>query len=148
LFLEHLAWSSQDVGFLNDLLPIPYTNETLGRVADHIDVVQATLGRQMLLENPSTYVAFAESSYSEVDFIVELTRRTECGLFLDINNVHVASINHQWNSFAYVDKFPLANVREIRPAGHAQEADENDPRPTLIEWDADVPDLDDVKGGG
>jgi hypothetical protein len=122
----------------------------------------------MLLENPSTYVAFAESSYSEVDFIIEVTRRTGCGLLLDVNNVHVASINHQWNSFAYVDKFPLAHVREIHLAGHAQEADENDclllidthdrpidsivwdlyshvierigPRPTLIEWDADVPD--------
>ncbi len=168
LFSEHLAWSSHDVGFLNDLLPIPYTAQTLARVTQHVDEVQETLGRQMLLENPSTYLAFAESSYSEVDFIAEVARRTGCGLLLDVNNVHVASTNHEWNSFSYIDAFPLAQVREIHLAGHAREADEKGrtllidthdrrvdsmvwdlyrhvvdrigPVPTLIEWDADVPD--------
>ncbi len=168
LFSEHLAWSSHEAGFLNDLLPIPYTREALGRVTRHIDEVQEALGRQMLLENPSTYLAFAESSYSEVDFIAEVARRTGCALLLDVNNVHVASTNHEWNSFEYIDSFPLAHVREIHLAGHAREADEQGrallidthdravdslvwdlyghavdrigPVPTLIEWDADVPD--------
>ncbi len=168
LFSEHLAWSAHDAGFFNDLLPIPYTRETLDRVADHVDEVQDTLGRQMLLENPSTYLAFAESTYSEVDFIAEVARRTGCGLLLDVNNVHVASTNHEWDSFAYIDEFPLAHVREIHLAGHAREEDEKGrallidthdrpvdpivwdlyrhavgrigPVPTLIEWDARIPD--------
>ncbi|MEO6897541.1 MAG: DUF692 domain-containing protein, partial [Caldimonas sp.] len=84
LFSEHLAWSSHDSGFLNDLLPLPYTAETLTRVCEHIDDVQTTLGRQMLLENPSTYLAFAESTWWEVDFISEVVRRTGCGLLLDV----------------------------------------------------------------
>ena len=87
LFSEHLAWSTHDTGFLNDLLPLPYTGETLGRVVEHIDQVQQALGRRMLLENPSTYLAFAESSYSETDFLTEIVRRSGCGLLLDVNNV-------------------------------------------------------------
>jgi uncharacterized protein (UPF0276 family) len=167
LFSEHLAWSSHDTGFLNDLLPVPYTPETLVRVADHIDQVQSTLGRQMLLENPSTYLAFAESTYSEIDFIAEVVRRTGCGLLLDVNNVYVASTNQQWDPVAYIDAYPLAHVQEIHLAGHTREADDKrrpllidthnrpvdeivwdlyahaitliGPVPTLIEWDADVP---------
>ena len=79
LFSEHLAWSSHDGGFLDDLLPAPYTHETLAIVSDHVSQVQDALGRQMLLENPSTYLAFAESTYSETDFIAEVARRTGCG---------------------------------------------------------------------
>lgn len=167
LFSEHLAWSSHDAGFLNDLLPVPYTARTLAVVADHIDQIQETLGRQMLLENPSTYLAFAESTYSEVDFIAEMVGRTGCGLLLDVNNVYVASINQQWDPFAYLDDYPLAAVQQIHLAGHAQEADEKGrpllidthdrpvkeivwdlfahairkigPVPTLIEWDAALP---------
>src|SRR6266851_2888403 len=167
LFSEHLAWSSHDTGFLNDLLPVPYTVETLARVSDHIDQIQEALGRQMLLENPSTYLAFAESTYSEIDFIAEVVRRTGCGLLLDVNNVHVASTNQQWNPIAYVDAYPLAHVQEIHLAGYTSEADDKGrpllidthdrpvdgivwdlfahavrligPVPTLIEWDANVP---------
>lgn len=167
LFSEHLAWSSHDTGFLNDLLPLPYTAETLARVCEHIDEVQETLGRQMLLENPSTYLAFAESTYSEIDFIAEVVRRAGCGLLLDVNNVHVASTNQQWDAEAYIDAYPLAHVREIHLAGYTREVDEAGrpllidthnrpvdrivwdlfahtvqrigPTPTLIEWDADVP---------
>jgi uncharacterized protein len=167
LFSEHLAWSSHDTGFLNDLLPVPYTMETLVRVADHIDQVQSTLGRQMLLENPSTYLAFAESTYSEIDFIAEVVRRTGCGLLLDVNNVYVASTNQRWDPVAYIDAYPLAHVQEIHLAGYTREADDRGrpllidthshpvddivwdlyahavkligPVPTLIEWDADVP---------
>lgn len=167
LFSEHLAWSSHDDGFLNDLLPVPYTAQTLARVVEHIDLVQTALGRQMLLENPSSYVAFVESTYSEIDFIAEVVRRTGCGLLLDVNNVFVASTNQQWDPVAYIEGYPLAHVREVHLAGHKREADEKDrpllidthdrpvddivwdlyglavrligPMPTLIEWDADVP---------
>ena len=110
LFSEHLAWSSHDTGFLNDLLPVPYTTETLTRISEHIDQVQEALGRQMLLENPSTYLAFAESTYSEIDFIAEVVRRTGCGMLLDVNNVYVASTNQQWDPIAYIDAYPLAHV--------------------------------------
>ncbi len=127
VFSEHLAWSSHDVGFLNDLLPVPYTAETLARVVDHIDELQEALGRQMLLENPSTYLAFAESTYAEIDFIAEIVRRTGCGLLLDVNNVYVASTNQAWDPFAYIDVYPLAAVQEIHLAGHAQETDEKRP---------------------
>ena len=167
LFSEHLAWSSHDTGFLNDLLPVPYTAETLVRVVEHIDQVQNSLGRQMLLENPSTYLAFAESTYSEIGFIAEVVRRTGCSLLLDVNNVYVASTNQQWDPVAYIDAYPLAHVQEIHLAGYTREADDKGrpllidthnrpvdeivwdlyayavgligPVPTLIEWDADVP---------
>ncbi len=92
-FSEHLAWSTHGAAFMNDLLPLPYTAATLSRVADHINQVQDTLGRQMLLENPSSYLVFAESSLSETDFLSELTHRTSCGLLLDVNNVFVSSTN-------------------------------------------------------
>ncbi|MGE0751298.1 MAG: DUF692 domain-containing protein [Variibacter sp.] len=167
LFSEHLAWSTHDTSFFNDLLPVPYTRETLARVCEHIDEVQEALGRQMLLENPSTYIQFAESTYSEIDFIGEIVRRTGCGLLLDVNNVHVASANQEWDPLRYIDDYPLAHVQEIHLAGHTSEADEQSrpllidthdrpvdelvwdlfahaigrlgPTPTLIEWDAKVP---------
>jgi uncharacterized protein len=167
LFSEHLAWSSHDAGFLNDLLPVPYTTETLKRVVEHIDQIQTALGCEMLLENPSTYVAFAESTYAETDFIAEVAWRTGCGLLLDVNNVFVASTNQQWNPVAYIEGYPLARVKEIHLAGNARQEDEEarpllidshdrpvedvvwqlyeltvrliGPVPTLIEWDAEVP---------
>lgn len=167
LFSEHLAWSSHGEYFLNDLLPLPYTPGTLGRVCEHIDEVQTALKRQMLLENPSTYLAFATSTYSETQFISEVTRRTGCGLLLDVNNVHVASNNQCWDPWRYLDSFPLKAVQEIHLAGHTPEADEAGksllidthdrpvadpvwalytyaldkigPLPTLIEWDANLP---------
>ncbi len=167
LFSEHLAWSTHDATFFDDLLPVPYTAEMLARVSDHINEVQETLGQQMLLENPSTYLAFAESTYSEIDFIAEIARRTGCGLLLDVNNVHVASINQQWDPVRYIDEYPLAHVQEIHLAGYTREEDDKGrpllidthdrpvdeivwslfehaivklgPIPTLIEWDAKVP---------
>lgn len=167
LFSEHLAWSTHDTSFLNDLLPIPYTDETLDRVAEHIDQVQESVGRQMLLENPSTYLAFQESTYPEIDFIAKVAERTGCGLLFDVNNVHISSTNQEWDAVAYIDAYPLEHVREVHLGGHATEADEKDrpllidthdrevdavvwrlyehtiarlgPIPTLIEWDADVP---------
>lgn len=167
LFSEHLAWSTHETMFFDDLLPVPYTAETLARVADHIDEVHETLGCRMLLENPSTYLCFAESTYSEVDFLAEIVRRTGCGLLLDVNNVHVACSNQLDDPMRYLDNFSLNHVREIHLAGYTKEADESGrlllidthdrpvdmivwelyehaiaklgPLPTLIEWDAKVP---------
>jgi uncharacterized protein (UPF0276 family) len=166
-FSEHLAWSTHDGTFLNDLLPLPYTRATLDRVCGHIDEVQAVLGRRLLLENPSTYVAFAETSLAETDFLTEIARRTGCGLLLDVNNVYVSGINQNYDPQAYLDAFPLDLVGEIHLGGHAEDRDDHGnrllidshgaevvdpvwalyarviakagPRPTLIEWDNDVP---------
>lgn len=167
-FSEHLAWSTHDGAYLNDLLPLPYTAATLARVADHIDAVQEALGRRMLLENPSSYLAFAESTMCETDFLAEVARRTGCGLLLDVNNVFVSATNLQTDPRAYIAAFPLALVGEIHLGGHDADADDagapllidshgravadpvwklyseviaaSGPRPTLIEWDNDVPD--------
>lgn len=167
-FSEHLAWSTHEGAFFNDLLPLPYTAATLARVSEHIDIVQAALGRPMLLENPSTYLAFAESEMDEVSFLREISRRTGCGLLLDVNNVFVSATNQQTDPRAYIDAFPLDRVGEIHLGGHEAETDDQgapllidshdaavaDPvwalyahtiarggaRPTLIEWDADIPD--------
>ncbi|UNK40037.1 DUF692 domain-containing protein (plasmid) [Shinella sp. H4-D48] len=166
-FSEHLAWSSHDSVFLNDLLPLPYTEETLARVVEHVDQVQMTLGRQMLLENPATYLLFADSTIEETAFLAEVARRTGCGLLLDVNNVFVAATNHNLDPGDYIDRFPLAAVREIHLSGHSETADElgapllidsHDtpvkdpvwalyqevlgrigPVASLIEWDNDVP---------
>jgi uncharacterized protein len=167
-FSEHLAWSSHGGAFLNDLLPLPYTQETLDRTAEHIDFVQAALGRQMLLENPSTYVAFTDSAIAETDFLEALSQRTGCGLLLDVNNVFVCACNHGTDPEAYLAAFPLTRVKEIHLGGHDEQSDDTGglllidahgspvadpvwklykaviartgPLPTLIEWDNDVPD--------
>lgn len=167
LFSEHLAWSSHDTVYLNDLLPLPYTEATLEQVCAHIDEVQETLQRPMLLENPSTYVAFADTCMSEVDFLREIVRRTGCGLLLDVNNVFVQATNHGFDAAAYLDSFPAEHVGEIHLGGHAEDRDDDGsalliddhgrevtdsvwglyahalartgPTPTLIEWDNDVP---------
>lgn len=164
---EHLAWSTHDDGFLNDLLPLPYTEETLTTVCDHIDEVQTALGRRMLLENPATYIVFPESTYEEIEFLKEIVQRTGCGLLLDVNNVYVSCTNHNRSAEDYIDRFPLSHVGEIHLAGHAEDTDDTGARllidshdrrvvddvwelygrairragalPTLIEWDSDIP---------
>ena len=118
LFSEHLAWSTHDTGYMSDLLPLPYTKETLQRVADHIDETQEFMGRPMLLENPSSYLSFEESTFSEAEFIAEIARRTGCGLLLDVNNVFVSAKNLGTDALAYIDAYPLARVQEIHLAGH------------------------------
>jgi uncharacterized protein len=123
-FSEHLAWSSHGDIYLNDLLPLPYTQETLARVAEHVDEVQTALGRQMLLENPATYVGFAESTIPEVDFLTELSKRTGCALLLDINNVFVSAKNHGVEPLPYLDSFPLDRVKELHLGGHHEETDD------------------------
>jgi uncharacterized protein (UPF0276 family) len=167
LVSEHLAWSTHETTYYNDLLPLPYTPATVSRVADHIDEVQETIGRPILLENPSTYVLFPESTMSETEFIRELVRRTGCGLLLDVNNVFVSATNHGYSALGYLADFPLEHVGEIHLAGHTeQEDDEGDLLlidshdgpvadavwklfdivigqcgriPTLVEWDSEIP---------
>lgn len=167
-FSEHLAWSTHDAQFFNDLLPLPYTTPTLERVCAHIDQVQTHLGRKMLLENPSSYLAFSQSTWSEPEFLHEIAKRTGCGLLLDINNVFVSATNLNFSPTQYIDAFALSYVEEIHLGGHHQDQDDHGspllidahgsevadpvwtlcaytieksgPRPILIEWDNDVPD--------
>lgn len=166
-FSEHLAWSTHDSAFLNDLLPLPYTPATVARVADHIDEVQEVVGRQMLLENPSSYLVFDESTLEETDFLRDVAKRTGCGLLLDVNNVFVSATNLDTDPISYIDAYPLELVGEIHLAGHDIDSDEHmrpllidshnrevaepvwalydyaisksGPRPSLIEWDSDLP---------
>lgn len=122
-FSEHLAWASHGGTFLNDLLPLPYTEATLARVCEHIEQVQERLRRCMLLENPATYVEFAASTMTETEFIAEVVRRTGCGLLLDVNNVHVACINHRRDPCDYIAALPLPAVGQIHLAGFAYDVD-------------------------
>jgi hypothetical protein len=167
LVSEHLAWSTHGGSSLNDLLPLPYTRSTLARVCAHIDDVQTVLRRTILLENPSTYVRFAHSTLAETEFLAEVAGRTGCGLLLDVNNVMVSAINHGTSPHAYIDAFPIEEVREIHLAGFNEERGNDEARlliddhgsairaevwslyeyalrrcgavPTLIEWDNNVP---------
>lgn len=122
-FSEHLAWSSHNDIFFNDLLPAPYHDGTLARVCEHIDRVQERLGRRMLLENPATYVEFNASTMAEADFISEVVKRTGCGLLLDVNNVYVSCVNHGRSASAYLRALPLAATGEIHLAGFAEDVD-------------------------
>jgi hypothetical protein len=168
LVSEHLAWSTHETTFFNDLLPLPYTEAALARVCEHIDEVQEAIGRTILLENPSTYVAFASSTMSETEFIRAIVQRTGCRLLLDVNNVFVSATNHGYAALDYLADFPLAEVGEIHLAGHAEQTDDEGelllidshdgpvadavwklyeivvsrigPIPTLIEWDSKIPD--------
>ena len=166
-FSEHLAWSSHGADYLNDLLPLPYTPETLAIVCDHVDQVQSVLGRQMLLENPATYLLFAQSTIPETEFLAEVARRTGCGLLLDVNNVFVSCSNHRSDPRHWLAAFPLHLAGEIHLGGHSGESlpsgplliDSHSapvadpvwalyaeviaragPLPTLVEWDNDLPD--------
>ncbi len=166
-FSEHLAWSSHGGLFFNDLLPLPYTEATLALVIAHIDEAQTALSRRLLLENPATYVRFAQSAIPETEFLQEVARATGCGLLLDVNNVFVSARNHEFDASAYLEAFPLDLVGEIHLAGHFVARDDQakplyidahgspviaevfalyesviaraGPLPTLIEWDNDVP---------
>ena len=121
LVSEHLAWSTHESHFMNDLLPLPYNDESLGIVCAHLDQLQTCLGRQVLLENPSAYLAFNDSEMDEVYFLDQVAQRTGCGLLLDVNNVFVSAHNMGWSAEAYVDAFPFGKVKEIHLAGHLEE---------------------------
>jgi len=165
---EHLAWSTHETSFFNDLLPLPYTEVTLRHVCDHVDQMQEAIRRPILLENPSTYLAFTETTMSETAFIRSVAARSGCGLLLDINNVFVSAANHGFSALDYLADFPLSHVGEIHLAGHDEQADDDGepllidshdrpvadavwklyeivierrgPVPTLIEWDSRIPD--------
>ena len=118
-FSEHLAWSTHDNQFFSDLLPVPYNRQTEDIVCDHIDQIQATLGRRMLLENPSNYLTLDDTVYEEQAFISNVVRRTGCGLLLDVNNVYVSARNCGYSAEEYIAQLPLQAVGEIHLAGHA-----------------------------
>ena len=168
LVSEHLAWSSAEGAYLNHLLPLPYTEETLALVCRHVDEAQETLGRRLLVENPSGYLRFRHSTISEPEFLTEVVRRTGCGLLCDVNNVYVTGRNLSLDPFGYLASLPDASIGEYHLAGHAvNEADGHTiliddhgapvtsevwdlfafavarlgPRPTLVEWDTEIPPL-------
>ena len=120
---EHLAWSSHGGVWLNDLLPVPYDRPTLDRVCEHIDQVQARLGRRILLENPSTYLEFEASTMEESTFLSEVVRRTGCGLLLDVSNAYVSGINHGRDPWALIEALPANAIGEIHLAGFAEDHD-------------------------
>jgi len=166
---EHLSWSVSGGIYLNDLLPLPYTDETLAVVCRNVAAAQEAFGRQILVENPSVYISFPGSTMSEAAFLARLTERTGCGLLLDVNNVYVSAENNALDATDYLASVPAAAVGEIHLAGHSISDDGEGrllidthstrvcdevwrlyagviarigPRPTLIEWDLDIPALD------
>jgi uncharacterized protein len=168
LISEHLSWSISGGTYLNDLLPLPYTEETLAIVADNIGRAQDALGRPLLLENPSAYLRFRHSTIAEADFLAELVRRCGCGLLCDVNNIFVSAGNLGFDAEAYLDALPAQAVGEIHLAGHATAArggmtlliDDHGSRvpapvwtlyrhalrrfglvPSLVEWDRNLPAL-------
>jgi len=169
LVSDHLSWSASDEGhYLPDLLPIPYTEEALNIVAQNINQVQEVLRRQILIENPSSYLSYVNSPIPEWEFLSALVKKTGCGLLLDINNVHVSAHNHGFDALNYLGNIPKKSVQEIHLAGYSIDViegvdmliDTHGHRvyddvwllyekaiehfgaiPTLIEWDTDVPEL-------
>jgi uncharacterized protein (UPF0276 family) len=169
LVSEHLSWSSAGGRFINDLLPLPYTEEALTHLVARVRQVQETLGRQILIENVSSYLQFTHSSLSEWDFITALARASGCGLLLDVNNIYVSAMNHGFDPYTYLSAIPREYVQEIHLAGHTVNVVGSreiridthgspvaepvwalyraallrfGPVPTLIEWDTDIPELD------
>ncbi|NML60998.1 DUF692 domain-containing protein [Massilia sp. RP-1-19] len=164
---DHLSWSRIDNFNSHDLLPVPYTIEALDIVCAHISMAQDTLGRAMLFENPSSYLAFDGAVMTEWEFLAEMSRRTGCGLLLDVNNVFVSATNHGFDPYAFLAGIPASKVRQIHLAGHTRGAelliDTHDspvcadvwslyahavsllgPVATMIERDADIPPLEDL----
>ncbi len=164
LISEHLAWSVSDGIYLNDLLPLPYTTESLDILSRNTDRAQNFFGRQILLENPSAYLSFPASTMAEPDFLNALCTRTQCGLLLDVNNVYVTCMNVGGDPQRYLAAIDPQTIGEIHLAGHSVEGTPQilidthsrqvaqevwdlyrqlisriGPRPTLIEWDRDIP---------
>lgn len=166
LVSEHLAWATHDGDFMNDLFPLPLTPEALDVMCEHVDQMQTTLDRQILVENPSTYLSLGGDVMSEPEFLHALARKTGCGLLLDVNNVYVSARNHEFDPIGYLDGIDAQLIGEIHLAGHAVEKvggvelriDDHGSqvcsdvwnlyerlimrvgaKPTLIEWDTNVP---------
>ncbi len=169
LVSEHLSWSSIEGRFTNDLLPLPYTEEALNHMISRVATVQEFLGRQILIENVSSYLQFDNSTLSEWEFLAELARKSGCGILLDINNIYVSAHNHGFDALEYIQALPRQAVKEMHLAGHTVRQvgrrqiliDTHNQHvcnpvwelyafavrhfgrvPTLIEWDADIPPLD------
>ena len=168
LVSEHLSWGAVGGRHLNDLLPLPYTEEALEHMVRRVQEVQDTLKRPILIENVASYLEFVDSAMPEHEFVVDVSRQSGCGLLLDINNIYVNAVNHGFDPVAYVDAIPPKRVAEMHLAGHtARRCGEREilidthntpvckpvwalfrhavarfgPRPTLIEWDSDFPPL-------
>jgi uncharacterized protein (UPF0276 family) len=166
LVSEHLAWSAIGGAYLNDLLPLPYTEESLDIFCHHVEEAQEGLGRRLLIENPSVYFRYRYSPIPEAEFMTEVARRTGCGILCDVNNIHVSAWNFRFDPLAYLEALPIEAVHEIHLAGHhaAEDVDilidDHGSRvakpvwelyavalrlfgsvPTLIEWDANLPAL-------
>ena len=173
LVSEHVSWSTTGGDYLNDLLPLPYTEESLDILISNIGRAQDALGRTILIENPSSYVTFAQSTIPEWEFCVEAARRSGCGLLLDVNNIHVSAFNHGYDARDFLNAIPGELVGEIHVAGHADTQwdgrpvliDDHGstvkdavwdlldaalarigPKPVLVEWDLDLPPLDTLLG--
>lgn len=170
---EHLSWSIAGGDYLNDLIPLPYTEEALDNFCLHVDEMQDAVNRRVLIENPSAYMRYEHSTIAETAFLLAVTRRTGCGILLDVNNVYVSAHNLGFDARAYIDAIPAHLVGEIHLGGHHDARLATDtgheilkiddhgsrvrdqvwdlyahaiarfgPKPTLIEWDSDVPELD------
>ncbi len=161
---EHLCWSHVDGRHLNDLLPLPFTDEALALVCERVDAVQSALGRTLLVENVSAYVRFDDDAMSEWDFVAAVARRTGCKLLFDVNNIYVNAVNHGFDAQTYIAAIPADAVAEIHLAGfdasgaclidthgarvappvwalYRAAIARFGPKPTLIEWDTDIPSL-------
>ena len=164
LVSDHLCWGAVGGRHLNDLLPLPYTEEALAVVCRNVGAAQVVLGRQILVENVSSYLQFCDSSIPEWEFLAEVARRSGCGILLDVNNIYVSSVNHGFDALAYLDAVPPQAVQEIHLAGfdsngaclidthgkpvhgpvwnlYGEALSRLGPVPTLIEWDTDLPAL-------
>ena len=165
LVSEHVCWSAIGGRHLHDLVPLPYTEESLALVCRHVDIAQDFLGRQLLVENVSSYLRFSHSTIAEWDFIAAVANATGCGILLDVNNVYVSAVNHGFDAERYLAAMPPASVREFHLAGfdraggllidthgnrvaapvwalYRRTVARFGARPTLIEWDTDIPALD------
>jgi uncharacterized protein (UPF0276 family) len=161
---DHLCWGTHRGRYLHDLMPLPYTEEALGHVVRRVNQVQDALGRQILLENVSSYVAFRGSTMPEWEFVAQVAERADCGILLDVNNVHVSARNHGFDPREYLAAIPPERVGQFHLAGHSDRGtylfDTHDAPvadavwdlyaaavrrfgrvPALVEWDEHVPEL-------
>ena len=171
LVSEHLAWSAIGGAYLNDLLPLPYTEASLDLFSRHVEEAQEALGRRLLIENPSAYLRYRHSTIPEAEFITEVSRRTSCGILCDVNNIYVSARNFGFDPIAYLDALPIEAIGEIHLAGHHTAEDVDiliddhgsrvaepvwslhaaalrrfGPVPALIEWDTRLPELEILVG--
>ena len=120
---DHLCWTGVHGQNIHDLLPLPYTEETVKHVAERVGIVQDYLGRQILLENVSSYASYVDSSMTEWEFISEIATKADCLLLLDVNNIYVSSYNHQFDAKAFIDGIPAKCIQQIHLAGHQNNGD-------------------------